>query len=253
MTPPSDSTPRPEPWRDGPAPDPSHPEVAVLVSGGVDSAVLTAELRKTFERVHPIYVRFGLRWEEAELAALKTYLRAIREEFDGIEPITVFDEPIRDIYGTHWSTGGGAVPGVETPDEAVYLPGRNLLLTVKASIWCRLRGLGTMALGSLGSNPFPDSTPEFYRDLRSVLNRAVAGSIRLIRPFDRMHKADVLNLGRDLPLHLTLSCVDPIGGIHCGSCNKCAERHEGFLEAGIEDRTVYSTPTPPSSPRAARI
>jgi len=235
-----------QPWLDGPIPDPSAPEVAVLVSGGIDSAILTVHLRKTFVRVHPVYVRFGLRWEDAELAALREYLSAVRLRVDGIEPLVVFDEPIRDIYGHHWSTDGATVPEVGTPDEAVYLPGRNLLLTVKASIWCRLHGIGALALGCLGSNPFPDSTPKFYRDLQAVLNLAVAGSIRLIRPFDQLHKAEVLKLGRELPLQLTLSCVDPIDGIHCGSCSKCAERHDGFLDAGMVDRTTYATPTPPS-------
>ena len=47
-------------------------------------------------------------------------------------------------------------------------PGRNLLLTVKAAVWCRLRECRTLALGSLGSNPFPDSTPEFFADLERL-------------------------------------------------------------------------------------
>ena len=68
-----------------------------------------------------------------------------------------------------------SVPGSETPDEAVYLPGRNLLLTVKAAVWCRLRDIDTLALGSLGSNPFPDSTPDFFQKLESLLNQAMGG------------------------------------------------------------------------------
>lgn len=215
--------------------------VAVLVSGGLDSAILCVDLRKVHFRVYPLYIRCGLRWEEAELAALRSFLAAVRSRFDGIEPPAVLDEPIDDVYGRHWSTDGSDVPGAETPDEAVYLPGRNLLLTVKAAVWCRLRGIGSLALGSLGSNPFPDSTPEFFRDLEGVLNRAMDGSIRLIRPFGRLHKADVLKLGRDLPLHLTFSCIDPIDGLHCGVCNKCAERRNGFRDAGLIDRTSYAT------------
>lgn len=218
--------------------------VAVLVSGGLDSAILCVDLRKVHLRVHPLYIRCGLRWEEAELAALRSFLAAVRSRFDGIEPPAVLDEPISDVYGRHWSTDGSDVPGAETPDEAVYLPGRNLLLTVKAAVWCRLRGIGSLALGSLGSNPFPDSTPEFFRDLEGVLNRAMDGSIRLIRPFGRLHKADVLKLGRDLPLHLTFSCIDPVDGLHCGSCNKCAERRNGFRDAGLIDRTTYATTDP---------
>jgi 7-cyano-7-deazaguanine synthase len=222
-------------------PELSETGVAVLVSGGLDSAVLCVELRKTYPQVHPLYIRCGLRWEETELAALRGFLDAVRPQFEGIAPLAVLDEPITDVYGRHWSTGDSAVPGAETPDEAVYLPGRNLLLTVKAAIWCRLRGVRALALGCLGSNPFPDSTPEFYRDLEGVLNRAMDGAIRLIRPFDHLHKADVVALGRELPLHLTLSCIDPIGGLHCGVCNKCAERRNGFRDAGVIDRTRYAT------------
>jgi 7-cyano-7-deazaguanine synthase len=221
--------------------------VAVLVSGGLDSAILCVDSRKVHPRVYPLYIRCGLRWEEAELAALRSFLAAVRSRFDGIEPPVVLDEPIGDVYGRHWSTGGSAVPGAETPDEAVYLPGRNLLLTVKAAVWCRLRGVGALALGSLGSNPFPDSTPDFYRDLEGVINRAMDGSIRLVRPFERLHKTDVLKLGRDLPLHLTFSCIDPIDGLHCGACNKCAERRAGFRDAGMIDRTTYAATDRPST------
>ena len=93
------------------------------------------------------------------------------------------DEPIADVYGDHWSTIGAGVPGSDSDDEAVYLPGRNLLLTVKAAVWCRLRGVRTLALGSLGSNPFPDSTPEFFSRLEALLDQAMDGGPRLIRPF----------------------------------------------------------------------
>ena len=67
----------------------------------------------------------------------------------------------------------------------------------------------------------------------------MAGHLRLIRPFAALHKAEVLALGRDLPLHLTFSCIDPIEGRHCGRCNKCAERKKGFRDAGMRDLTDY--------------
>jgi 7-cyano-7-deazaguanine synthase len=210
---------------------------AVLVSGGLDSAIMCIELLRDFSRVVPIYVRSGLRWEAAEIAALRRFLA---EAGDGrIDDLVLLDEPIAEVYGPHWSTIGKGIPGSETGDAAVYLPGRNLLLTVKASVWCRLRGLSTMALGSLGSNPFPDSTPGFFERLEALLNEAMNGSLRLIRPFATLHKDEVIRRGRHLPLHLTFSCIDPIDGSHCGRCNKCAERKKGFHDAGIRDRTAY--------------
>jgi 7-cyano-7-deazaguanine synthase len=222
-----------------PEPTPGR-HAAVLVSGGVDSAVLCVEMLGQYDRVFPIYVRFGLRWEGEELACLRRFLAAAGEGRPGLDGLTVLDEPVAGVYRGHWSTpGGGGVPGGETADEAVYLPGRNLLLAAKASVWCRLRDVGTLAFGTLRANPFPDSTPEFFRELESVVNRAMDGRLRIVRPYERLAKAEVLRRARDLPVHLTLSCLDPIGGRHCGACNKCAERRRAFAEAGLTDHTEY--------------
>jgi 7-cyano-7-deazaguanine synthase len=226
----------------------SHPEqlpAAALVSAGLDSAILCVELLRDFPRVVPIYIRSGLRWEDAECASLVRFLGEVGD--DRIDPPVWLDEPIADVYGAHWSTIGEGIPGSETADEAVYLPGRNLLLTVKASVWCRLRGLTTLALGSLGSNPFPDSTPGFFHRLEALLNEAMSGGLHLIRPFATLHKDEVLRRGRHLPLHLTFSCIDPVEGRHCGCCNKCAERKKGFRDAGIRDLTTYD-PVPGGGP-----
>jgi len=216
---------------------PPNRTAAVLISGGLDSAILCIDLLRDFSRVAPLYIRSGLRWEKAEISSLERFLDAVKTE--GLERLVALDEPIADVYGTHWSTTGTGVPGSETPDEAVYLPGRNLLLTVKAAVWCRLRDIETLALGCLGSNPFPDSTPDFFEKLECLMNQAIGGRLRLIRPFDRLNKTEVLLRGKKLPLHLTFSCINPIDGRHCGTCNKCAERKKGFVDAGLVDLTSY--------------
>jgi 7-cyano-7-deazaguanine synthase len=48
--------------------------VAVLASGGLDSAILVAELATEGREVTPIYVRFGLAWEEVEARHLERFL-----------------------------------------------------------------------------------------------------------------------------------------------------------------------------------
>jgi 7-cyano-7-deazaguanine synthase len=209
----------------------------VLISGGLDSAILCIELLRDFHAVVPLYIRSGLWWEAAELSAVRLFLAAVKRE--GLHDLVVLDEPIADVYGAHWSTSGASVPGSDTPDEAVYLPGRNILLTVKAAVWCRMRAVETLALGSLGTNPFSDSTLDFFQKLEGLLNQAMEGRLKLIRPFDQLHKTDVLLRGKDLPLHLTFSCISPVEGQHCGACNKCAERKKGFADAGIPDHTGY--------------
>jgi 7-cyano-7-deazaguanine synthase len=216
---------------------------AVLASGGADSAVLCVEMLGTFERVFPVFVRFGLRWEEAELAGLRSFLSAVTSGRvrKGLMPLTVLDEPIGQVYGEHWSAAGRpGVPNAETEDRAVYLPGRNVLLGAKAAVWCRLRGVEALAFGTLRGNPFPDSTRKFFEDFQSVLNRAMDGRLEILRPFDRLTKADVLLRGAGLPLYLTFSCLDPVGTRHCGACNKCAERQRAFRLAGLDDLTPYA-------------
>ena len=161
-------------------------------------------------------------------------------ERPGLMPLQILDEPVADIYGPHWSTSGSGVPDAQSDDEAVYLPGRNVLLIAKAAVWCLLRDVDDLALGCLQSNPFPDSTPEFFRDFQSVLNLAMNGRIRLIRPLEARRKEDVIRMGAKLPLRHTFSCLSPVGDRHCGDCNKCAERRRGFLRAGVTDETPYA-------------
>jgi 7-cyano-7-deazaguanine synthase len=214
--------------------------VAVLVSGGVDSAVLIAELCERHSSVVPLFVRSGLIWEEAELNHLHRFLAALgRPE---LRPLRVFDLPVGDVYGDHWGLTGDGVPGSESPDAAVYLPGRNLFLIAKAGVWCALNDVHVLALGSLGSNPFPDSTPEFDLALGQLVERAVGGPLTIVRPYRQLCKAEVLRRGGNLPIHLTFSCIKPERGEHCGVCNKCAERRRAFGEAGIADKTVYANP-----------
>jgi 7-cyano-7-deazaguanine synthase len=222
-----------------PRPKPEQPtELAVLFSGGLDSAVLLGEGARKHAAVHPLYVRGGLFWEPDELEFVRRFLAAVRAP--ALRPLILLDAPLADVYGEHWSVRGRGVPGPNTPDAAVYLPGRNVFLLGKAMVWCHLRGVPAVALGTLSANPFPDATAEFVAGLERVVNEAVGGAVRVLRPYAGLVKADVLRRGKDLPLELTLSCLRPVDGRHCGRCNKCQERRQAFTAAGLEDRTAYA-------------
>lgn len=214
--------------------------VCVLAGGGLDSCVLAAGLARKHPAVHPVFVRQGLLWEDVEIHWLRRFLEALRRE--NVRDLTVLDLPVADLYGRHWSTGGGAVPGAESEDAAVYLPGRNLLLLSKAAVFCAMRRIPQIALGVLEGNPFPDATPEFFRRMEGALSAALDFPLRILRPFSGLTKKAVIQMGRDLPLELSFSCIHPQGELHCGACNKCAERRKGFLDAGLPDRTVYAAP-----------
>lgn len=215
----------------------SNATVGVLASGGLDSGILIAHLLENGRRVQPFYVRCGLVWEAAELAGLRAFLRAL--DSPNVDEPVVFDLPLRDLYGRHWSVDGRGVPDDRTPDGAVYLPGRNLLLTVKPAIWCGTRGIGQMALALLKGNPFGDATDRFFSELEAALATATGNRVEIVRPFAGMDKTEVLRLGRGLPLELTFSCLAPADGLHCGRCNKCAERRRAFQLLDLADPTQY--------------
>lgn len=214
------------------------PPVGLLLSGGLDSSILLGQLLERGRIVQPFYIASGLHWQRAELYWLRRFLAAMAGE--GLRSLVVLELPLADVYAGHWSVTGLGVPDAETSDEAVYLPGRNPLLVIKAALWCRLNGIRELALAPLGSNPFADATPEFFAEFQSALNRATLGDVRLLRPFERLTKRDVMRLGRRYPLEWTFSCIHPSATLHCGQCNKCHERREAFRLIGADDPTVYA-------------
>ncbi len=166
--------------------------IGVLFSGGLDSSILVAHLLRVGESVQPIYVAGGLIWEEAELAAAQAILTHMAGP--RLAPLVILDLPLADLYGQHWSTDGRRTPDGTTPDEAVYLPGRNPLLLVKSRLWCQLNGVGRLALGTLKNNPFADATAEFFAGFAAALDSAMSGSVTLERPFAAYTKQEVMGL-----------------------------------------------------------
>ena len=213
--------------------------VAVLVSGGLDSAVLAAcEAQRV--RVQPIYVSCGLPWEPSELACLEHFLAGYQAPHPFL-PLVRLELPVGDVYpGTHWAMRG-APPAYESSDKALYLVGRNIALLTKAGIYCSFAGLRRIVLGQLEGNPFPDATPEFLSAMARALSLGLDHPLEISFPFISRTKTDIIRLGASLkvPFELTLSCLRPKDGVHCGACGKCRERHEAFVASGVEDRTRY--------------
>jgi 7-cyano-7-deazaguanine synthase len=218
----------------------SRPPTAVLLSAGLDSAVLAAAEARHAE-VHPVYVSVGLVWEANELAMLAALLKT--PPYAALAPLARLSFPAGDLYApTHWAIVG-TPPGFDTPDEDVYLTGRNVMLLSMAGIHCAQKRISRVALGPLAGNPFPDATPEFFASMSRTLSLGLGHEITIDAPQAHMHKSDVVRLGLELnvPLELTLSCMNPQDGRHCGQCSKCRERRDAFLEVGADDPTEYVT------------
>lgn len=192
--------------------------------------------------VHAIYVSAGLAWEPHELAALDRLLATA--PFATVAPLARLTFTVHDLYpATHWALRGEP-PAFDTPDEDVYLTGRNVILLSKAAVYCAQHRIGRIAIGPLAGNPFPDATPEFFLAMARALSLGLAHDLEIAAPFADRSKSDVIRLGIELgvPLELTLSCMNPQEGRHCGRCSKCRERRDAFIEAAVPDPTEYANP-----------
>jgi 7-cyano-7-deazaguanine synthase len=227
------------------------PLTIVLLSGGLDSAVLLAHEAR-HAAVLPVYVSSGFAWEPLE-SAMVEHLLAHPTFALGIRPAMRVAFTLRDVYPpSHWALRGEA-PGYDTPDEDVYLSGRNLVLLSKAGIVAASNDATRIAIGPLAGNPFPDARPGFFEAMAQALALGLNRPLEVRAPFLTWSKEDVIRRGLELavPLELTLSCMMPVTGrrpggppLHCGRCSKCRERRDAFTALALDDPADYAAAPP---------
>ena len=208
----------------------------VLFSAGLDSAVLLAEAAAQPGGAQPVYVSAGMAWEAAERAMAERFVAALGPG-TALGPLTSLAVDMRDVYpAAHWALRGEA-PAYDTPDSDVYIEGRNVVLLSKAAVFTAHAKLSRILIGTLAGNPFPDASAAFFEAIGRAFSIGLDAPIAIEAPYAALHKADVIRRGaeRGVPFELTLSCMQPVNGQHCGRCSKCRERREGFAAAGIED------------------
>ena len=218
---------------------------AVLVSGGLDSMVLLADEAARGD-VQPIYVSSGLAWEAAERDVIARWLA---HGAGRARPLVSLAVDMRDVYAaTHWAIQGRP-PAYHTPDEDVYLPGRNIVLLGKAAVYCAAAGIDRLVHRHARAQPVSGRDAGIPRrnGRRAVARpgapaddrRAVCGTGQGRRHPPRRRARRPVRA--DPVVHESRPPrVDALPPQHCGVCSKCRERHDAFVEAGIAD----PTPTP---------
>ncbi|HEY4555384.1 MAG TPA: 7-cyano-7-deazaguanine synthase QueC [Lysobacter sp.] len=238
---------------DSAASRPATPAV-VLVSGGMDSAVVLAIARERGHAVHALSVRYGQR-HTSELDAADRVARAlgavahktVNVDLRSIGGSALTDEAI----GVPLDTDGHAV-GEQAEKDAIpvtYVPARNTIMLSVALGWAEVLGAADIYCGvnAVDYSGYPDCRPEFVEAFERLANLATRAGVegaglRVHAPLQHMSKADIVREGARLGVDFgqTVSCyqADPDGRA-CRHCDACRLRAQGFAAAGIADPTRY--------------
>ena len=216
----------------------------VLVSGGMDSAVVLALARERGLECHALSVSYGQR-HSAELAAAA--------ELAEMQGAAAHKRVVVDLR----SIGGSALTAdIDVPEQAgsgipvTYVPARNTIMLSVALGWAEVLGAGEIHCGvnAVDYSGYPDCRPEFIAAFEALANLATKAGVegrrmRVQAPLMRLSKADIVREGLRLGVDFsrTVSCYQADDqGRACRRCDACRLRAEGFAAAGVPDPTRYA-------------
>ena len=226
----------------------SRKPAVVLVSGGMDSAVVLAIAREAGFDAHALSVRYGQR-HTSELDAAARVASAL-----GAVVHKTVHVDLRSIGGSSL-TADIAVPtdddgheiGVGIP--STYVPARNTIMLSVALGWSEVLGGTDLFCGvnAVDYSGYPDCRPEFIEGFEQLANLATKAGVegsrfRVHAPLMRMSKADIVREGLRLGVDFsqTVSCYQADAeGRACRHCDACRLRAQGFAEVGVADPTRY--------------
>ena len=214
----------------------------VLVSGGMDSAVVAALACRDHEAAF-LHLDYGQRTQERErraFEAIADHFGVERRLVTRVDPLgavggSSLTDPFMPISGARG--GASAVPGT-------YVPFRNSHLLCAAVSWGEVLGARWIYYGAVeeDSSGYPDCRESYVAAFNELIRQGTRPETRLrvLAPLIHMSKAEIVREGMRLgaPFHLTWSCYGESEAA-CGECESCLLRLRGFREAGFEDPIPY--------------
>jgi 7-cyano-7-deazaguanine synthase len=219
-------------------------KAVVLVSGGMDSAVVLAIAREQGFVTHALSVRYGQR-HTSELDAAARVAKAL-----GVAAHKTVNVDLRAIGGSALTddievpeAGGSGIP-------VTYVPARNTIMLSVALGWAEVLGATEIFCGvnAVDYSGYPDCRPVFIEAFETLANLATKAGVegaglRISGARMRMGKAEIVREGLRLGVDFgqTVSCYRADAhGLACGQCDACRLRAAGFADAGVADPTRYA-------------
>lgn len=222
----------------------------VLVSGGMDSAVVLALAREEGFSAYALSVSYGQRHTSELQAADRVSLalgaaahKTVNVDLRSIGGSALTDADIEVPVRTDEEPGGTGIP-------VTYVPARNTIMLSVALGWAEVLGATDIFCGvnAVDYSGYPDCRPEFIAAFENLANLATKAGVegaglRIRAPLLKMSKADIVREGVRLNVDFgqTVSCYRADAqGRACGHCDACRLRAAGFADAGVPDPTHYA-------------
>jgi 7-cyano-7-deazaguanine synthase len=214
----------------------------VLVSGGMDSAVVAALACRDHEAAF-LHLDYGQRTEARE----RTAFEALANHYGVKRRLVARVDPLGSIGGSSLTD-----PSLSLSDSrrgasqipTTYVPFRNTHFLAAAVSWGEVLGARWIFYGAVeeDSSGYPDCRESYLEAFNRLVEEGTRPETRLrvLAPLLHRSKSEIVREGMRLeaPFHLTWSCYGESERA-CGECESCLLRMKGFREAGYQDPIPY--------------
>ena len=216
----------------------------VLLSGGLDSITVLALAQQQGFNCYALSFDYGQR-HNAELVAATR----IAQHYQVIDH-KIITLGLGSIGGSALTDDQIAVPNtLQQGIPVTYVPARNTIFLSFALGWAEVLQLTDIFIGvnAVDYSGYPDCRPEFINAFQSLANLATKAGVEGDRftihtPLIALSKAEIIKQGTALGVNYqhTVSCYSADHqGRACRVCDACRLRTAGFIDAGIDDPTLY--------------
>jgi len=215
------------------------PKTVLLLSGGLDSATLLAQLLDDGQEVYGLNIHYGQRHKK-ELDAAKS----IAEHYDIKLEYLDFEVMKKLLIGSSLTDNIDVPEGhyEEENMKQTVVPNRNMVLLSIAGAWAVSLKADYVAMGAHAGDHtiYPDCRESFLSRCEDTLRHGNYHKVSIIAPFIHMSKIGIVKRGLKLevPYKLTSTCYNGREKA-CGKCGSCVERLEAFEKNGVKDPLEY--------------